>query len=257
MTDKLLTRDLSPEFEFIELYPLNDVHLGDVLHKEKEFRAFLSFVLDKPYRYLMCIGDLVNNGIEGSATGAYGEKVRVGDQPYEMVELLRPVADRILAMTGGNHEHRTKKATDQDLTRLIASLLGLQDYYKRDMINLKLTFGRKPNGKRQCYVIHAAHGGGGGVSAGGALNKAVAASDNTIADLYIFGHVHKRIGTKHITFVPDTKNNLLLPVEKAIAVASGWLGYGGYIARAQLRPQVTGSAPITLWAREKRADVLI
>lgn len=257
MTERLLVRDLSPDFDFIELYPLNDVHMGDVLHKAREFRAFLNFILAEPHRYLVCIGDLVNNGIEGSATGAYGEVVRVGDQPYEMAELLRPVADRILAMTGGNHEHRTKKAADQDLTRLIANLLGLQDYYKRDMVNLKLTFGKKPNGKRQCYVIHAAHGSGGGTTAGGAINRAVAASDNILADLYIFGHVHKRIGTKHVTYWPDTKNNLLLPIEKAIAVAAGWLDYGGYIARAQLRPQVTGSAPITLWAREKKIDVLV
>lgn len=71
--EKILVADLSTDLEFIELYPISDLHIGDPTFKEKEFGQFLSYIEKTENAYVICIGDLINNAIKSSISNVYEE----------------------------------------------------------------------------------------------------------------------------------------------------------------------------------------
>ena len=44
---------------------------------------------------------------------------------------LKPIADRILAVTTGNHEERSEKEVGMDISWWIAKCLGIEERYSR------------------------------------------------------------------------------------------------------------------------------
>jgi len=251
----IITKELPDHFERLELFPVNDIHLGDALSQEKKFHNFINMIQQEENRYLVLIGDLINNNLKTSVGSCYDDTMPPSQQKKEMRKMLEPVKDRILCMVSGNHEMRTKKEADQDVTEDIAEWLRVP--YSEDKAILKLSFGKKPNGKRQVYIIYMVHGWTGGRKTGRALDNIEDLAKVVLADVYIAGHAHKRAAEKPTFFLPDLYNNKVRQIEQLFALSAGWLDYGGYAARGGMRPQVTGSSPIYLESRIKQAVALV
>jgi len=117
-----------------------------------------------------------------------------------MIELLKPIADKILVMIAGNHPRRTYKQTGTDPERDIAAILGVP--YEPDAAMIKIRLGLDKKNKPIPYIIYATCGSGGGgrkVSAG--LNNAedmLYALEGT--DIICIGHVHRLVSGKLLLF---------------------------------------------------------
>ena len=107
----------------VDLFPLADLHFGDALCNLADFRAFLSYIKEKDNRFIICAGDLINNNLLSSVGSPFDDIIKPGDQRRKIRKELQTVKDRILVMTGGNHEYRTKKSADIDITEEIADFL--------------------------------------------------------------------------------------------------------------------------------------
>jgi len=249
--NKIICKQLPRELEEIELYAVADLHAGDTLSRMDEFMDFITFILERENRYIITLGDLMNNNLKSSVGSVYEDIIPPNQQKKEIVRQLEPARERILAMTGGNHEERTKKDADQDITEEIAYRVGAT--YAEDEIVLKLSFGEKPhNGKPQVYTIYASHGCAGGRKPGNALNWLVDMSGNIFADLYFAAHKHQRSSHRQIFRLPDLHNNNIREVEQLFVLTPSWLGYGGYARRRQYSPQVRGAAKVVLQAAPKK-----
>lgn len=124
---------------------LGDVHLGAKECLEAEFAKFLQMVKDDYAGYLILLGDLLNNGVKSSVTNVYDE-------------VLMP----------GNHERRTLREDDMDITYDIMSQLGIEERCRRNIAFLKLQFGN-PRSSRETnpqYMFACTHGAGGGTHPG-------------------------------------------------------------------------------------------
>lgn len=244
------------EHDYIELYPVSDLHVGDPEFKEKDFKEFVDYVGDNERAYIITLGDLINNAIKSSVSNVYNETMSPSQQKKYIIELLRPIANKILGMTGGNHEHRSKKEVDNDITQDIAIMLGIEDKYCENDVKLKLTFGKRKNGKKVAYTIYASHGFSAGRRIGGVMNNAELAGLNyENVDIYIFGHAHKKAVYKNTAFVFDDKNNIVVPKERYFILTSAWTGYSGYARRKLLIPSAPGTVKITLSGAEKKVCV--
>ena len=243
--------ELPETFAEVELYPVADMHIGDMLSQVKEFENFTGFMLDQPNRYILLLGDTINNNLKTSVGSVYEDILSPSQQKKKAKELLRPLAKRIIASVSGNHEYRTKRESDQDIAEDIAEALDIP--YFPDSVYIKLTFGKKnKNGKRQCYTIYAYHGSGGGSTLGNALNNIENLSKTIYADIYMAGHTHKKVAGKELFLMPDLQNNIIREQEQLFVNAASWLKWGGYARRKGMRPQARGSSPVILDGKEKR-----
>ena len=247
--------DLPYEWPFVELYSVNDLHIGDILFNHVKFYEFTQMILAEPYRFIAVNGDILNNNLKNSAGSAFEDIISPNDQKKEAKRMLMPLRERIACMNGGNHEERTKREAGMDVTEEIAESLGVP--YNEDHNLLKVCVGKRPNGKKQVYTVYITHGSGGGKKPGSALNNIEELSKNILADVYIMSHVHKRIGHRAVFQEPDLRNGNIIYREQLYVISAGWLDYGGYPVQKMMRPQVRGANPVKLYGTEKRTELTI
>lgn len=251
----LICRKLPESLSSVEIYPVCDLHLGDVLADVSGFKQFVQFILQQPNRYVVCLGDIINNSITSSVGDTYLDNLSPMQQKKEAKKLLEPLKGRILFMTGGNHEYRTAKDVNLDITEDLADYLEAPYCPEEGMV--KLSFGSKRNGKPRVYTIYGTHGSFGGRKPGSVLNRAEEIGLNIIADVYLFGHAHRSIGYRNLLRIPDLYNNNIREMEQVIVLAPSWLKYGGYAARKQMQPQPRGYVWVTLCADGQKIGMSI
>lgn len=245
------------EFDELEVYPVADVHLGDPKTDEGMFSRFTAFILKEPNRYIILNGDLINNAIKSSVSNVYNEVISPKHQKYVMADYLRPLKDRILCMVPGNHEERNTKDVDNDITEDIAHLIGCQDRYRENGAYLNIQFGKDAHGRKLSYTGYVVHGVGGGKRAGAPANVLEMLPLSYIADFYVIGHMHRRLGFKNSYFRPNATWTRLEQFERAFTIASPWQDFGGYAQRKLYTPQVKGAKPMILSGKSKDIEIRI
>lgn len=248
----MLVWELSEDFTELELYPFNDLHVGDPRSNLPLFQKFIKYILDEPNRYLLYIGDNINNAIKSSVSNVYQEIMSPDEQKDWLIDELYPARDRFLCFVPGNHEARTKRESDISIVKDIARALGKKDLYREDESFLKITLGKQSSNKRVSYHVWAVHGTGGGATPGAVLNRMYKASTMVEGvDIYIQGHAHQKIGYKYSKRVFDPYNNKIRHAPMLTACSASWLEYGGYAANKQLIPGSIGKTPIILSGKKK------
>lgn len=256
-----------PDFELIthkfpnkdiKIYPIADVHLGAKEHLDREWKAFCTDILKDENAYIILAGDLVNNALKNSVSNVYEETMRPREQKRIMVEMLTPLRDRILAATSGNHERRSAKEADDDVTYDIMCKLDLEHLYRENIAVIKCKFGRdKIDGKRNpCYILAVTHGAGGGMLTGSAVNRAERFGyiwDGL--DALVVGHTHKPFDTEPMKLKVDKQRNRVELVPFRVVSVSSWLAYGGYAVRKMLLPAGNTRHIMTLCGNHKEIRI--
>ena len=227
----------------VTIYPVGDVHLGAIEHQEQEWQAFLKRV-EAENAYIILLGDLLNNNIRSCKfANPFDEILRPREAKARMMNYLEPLAKRILLATGGNHERRTERETDNDLTRDIMVKLDLEHLYRPNIAFMTITTGKRPNHERaECsFNFAVTHGAGGGFLTGAAVNRAERFGGMAIdgLDCLIVGHTHKPFTTTPAKIVIDARNRVVMIKSYTVVSCTSWLQYGGYAARAMLTPTTT------------------
>lgn len=226
----------------INIYPIADVHLGAVEHAESEWQAFLKRV-EQENAYLILAGDLLNNSTRGTKfANPFDEVLRPREAKMRMVEYLKPVKDRILCVVSGNHEQRTIRDTDQDMTYDICSKLDIEHLYRENIAYMCVSVGTRTNNRKpeSTYTFAVTHGSGGGIYTGAAVNRNERFGNVVDGlDCFIAGHVHKGFVSKPAKIVIDGRNKRVSMKHYVVVSCVPWLAYGGYAARAMLLPAQT------------------
>ncbi len=241
---ELITHELRGGHD-ITIIPVSDVHLGAAECMEKEFVEFIDRVRQTENVYLTLGGDLLNNATKSSVSNIYDEVYRPSTAKRMMANILEPVRDRILCAVGGNHERRSSKDVDDDITYDIMAKLDIENLYRENVAFLKIQMGRETdaNGNRSrgklrpTYCIAVTHGSGGGVLTGAGVNRNERfgyALDNV--DALIVGHTHKPYTTQPGKVYVDLNNNKVSVKPFKVISSTSWLSFGGYAAQKMLLP---------------------
>ena len=228
----------------ITIFPISDVHYGALEHLNKEWLDFCKMIEKTPNAYVILGGDLVNNNVRTcSFINPYDELVRPREQKKKMVEYLEPIKDRILCAVGGNHEARSIKDDDVDITYDIMAKLDIEDLYRQNMCFMKVSLGHRKhdNTPIQSYTFAVTHGAGGGIFTGATVNRNERFG-NVIEglDCLIVGHTHKGTVTKPSKIVIDRKNATVSMQHYTVISMTSWLNYGGYAMQKMLLPSHVG-----------------
>lgn len=224
----------------ITIFPVSDVHYGALEHLGKEWTDFIRLVENTPNAYIILGGDLVNNNIRTCGfINPYDEVVRPREQKKRMVEFLSPIKDRILCAVTGNHEARSMKDDDLDITYDIMAKLDIEDLYRENMAFMKVSLGhrKRDNSPLQSYTFGITHGAGGGIYTGATVNRNERFG-NVIEglDCLVVGHTHKGTVSKPAKIVIDRRNSTVTMSHYTVISMVSWLNYGGYAMRKMLLP---------------------
>lgn len=243
----------------ITIVPISDVHLGALEHNTKEWEAFCKTVLSDPNMYIILGGDLINNSVRNSVANPFDEVIRPREQKQKIVEYLKPLKNKILCVVSGNHEARTTKDSDQDITYDIMSKLDIEDLYRENACFMKVSLGERNSEKKPVasYTFCVTHGAGGGMT-GSAVNRNERfGSVIDGLDCLIVGHTHKGTVSKPSKIVIDPQNNKVSMKPYLVISMVSWLNYGGYALKKMLLPSNT-SDPQKLklvMSKDKRIEV--
>ena len=226
--------------------------------QEGAWSAFRKRLQCEPDSYIVIDGDMLNNSTRSGVSNPFDETMRPREQKVWLCEQLKGIEDKILAVTGGNHEARSGKDADDAPLYDVCCKLGIEDRYRENAVFMIIRFGDKNgNGaKNPTYTACITHSTGGGIFTGAAVNRNERFGMMIDGlDLLITAHVHKGIVTRPQKLVFDAKNKKVSYKEFVAVSCTSWLEYGGYALRKMLNPASNRLQSVTLHREEKWAEV--
>jgi hypothetical protein len=179
--------------EVFYLKPFFDIHWGSTACDEKKFKSDLAATCDNTYYWFG--GDVFDSIIVGdhryrkSGDKSAGDAI-VDENLDEMSAILEPYKNRIVGISRGNHEDTITKRCGTDIIARLCRRLGVNDGGYSGLFRISF---RTAQGRGRTVVVRYHHGWGGGSRTAGAdltkYSKDVAYWD---ADVFLYGHVHRR-----------------------------------------------------------------
>ena len=246
---------LSDDFDYIDIKPISDVHIGDPQLDDKLIQSDVDWVTKADNRFILLNGDIMNTATTHSVSNTYENTMTPHQELKYARKLFEPAKGKVLAMTAGNHERRIYKNDGIDMVEELA--LTLDSYYNREGLVLKVKFGqRKSNQKNQVYTLYMSHGSTGASLPGGKLNRLFKLRHIVTTDIYVISHSHEIMTLRKKIFQPDLRNNKVTEKQQVFINTGAYLTYGGYGEIKGYFPSELGTVVLRLYAGEKRMEII-
>lgn len=260
---KTLTCDLQSHNGEIELYIIGDTHIGSMQFNEPLLLNLIDHILEKPNRYVILNGDIVDCTFKDSKGNVYENEMQP-DVALSYASLkLSPLAkaNRILCTCGGNHDDdRSARLIGISLAQQLAVLLGVPNLYSPDSCMIfarcknMIKTHQKQNVMYHIFVNHGNNGGGATIgSKANALEKMAYVVPN--ADVYIHNHTHTPMTFKdEICCIDDIRCRLNWKTRLYVN-GNAFLNYfNGYGEKKLFKPQSQAIPTIKLKAKREIID---
>ena len=180
--------------ETFYLKPFFDIHYGNTACDLKAFKRDLASM--QSGTFLFFGGDLFDSIVvkdpryRKSADTTFGDNI-INQLLKTMTSILEPYKENIIAIGRGNHEDKITEHCSFDIIEELCDRLGVPDAGYSGLF--KLVFSHRAGGRGRAVIVKYHHGWGGGSRTQGAdltkFSKDMAYWD---ADLYLYGHVHRK-----------------------------------------------------------------
>jgi len=259
----------------INLWGLGDFHVGNFTFDEGNLKRTIKGVATDDYARVFLMGDHIE---------AIGKKdprfvaecipdkfitdlddIFVAQTDY-VVDLLMPIADKIIGVHGGNHEKSTLKHNSFNALKYLVRELNAVSQNK--ILNLgyggALTrFHIKRGIHTSTLIISTAHGRGGGEQKGGKANRLQRLTGKIDADIYLRGHTHELWGFGQPQIGMPRKGNLkILANPKVLAYCGCYFqtyaeGAASYGEELEYYPTEMGSPRLRIKAEPYEIETTI
>lgn len=231
-----------PDFsDHIEIALLFDVHYGHSAHRYEKFRKYLDWIRKNDNAYAIIGGDLMENALDDGRGMSYDQVENPETQLNDMIQLLAPVAHKILVATPGNHEQRTHHKTGIDVMRVLADRLDVP-YFTGPVVTSIVANEYK-------WLLYIYHGKGNSQTKGGKMNAASRPKVFTGAvHFLISGHVHDAVAQPETLMVENPEEARLTYMTQWTVVAPSFLGWmDTYAYRSGYPPPAKGGVSVRLY----------
>ena len=251
--------ELASKNNEFQIMVLGDMHIGDDLCDIKLIKETIDYVKNTKNCYVILNGDLLNNALKTSKSDVYKETMTMEEEQDLLIDLLKPIKNKILVMATGNHEYRTNLIAGINPLKAVAYALDIKDRLVENSYVLDIGFGSYNNNQKFVYTIYGIHGGNGsGRRAGNTVN---ALQDMALivpnADLYIHSHTHTIINHSDMIFLHDKRTKKLKEHQRTFYNANAFLKYGGYAEQKGYRPTDRTPSVVTVKGFRKNNNVIL
>jgi predicted phosphodiesterase len=172
----------------VKIVLLGDIHYGSGQCNELLFmKAINKIKKDKNIKVIL-MGDMIENSNRFSVgSGVYDQKQSPTSQIDDLINILKPIQNKILFYHCGNHERRTYTMTGVNPGKLIAGTLTVP--YIDNMALTDILVGK------QSYRLFTWHGAGSAQTTAGRVKVLERQAETFSADLYAQGHNHDLFST--------------------------------------------------------------
>lgn len=177
--------DYSTDEPYASITFWGDVHLGHPACDLEKAKHNLNFAVEHNM-YTILMGDLLECATRNSiGDGVYQQKLNPHEQMEEMIEILRPAAEKglILGSHQGNHEMRIQKDTGIDIMKIMCKELKIPYLGSACWSLLKVGI--------QSYSIYSLHGATGSKFIYTKMKSLVDIAHNFSAEIIAQGHTHE------------------------------------------------------------------
>lgn len=238
---------LSQDVKNIDVILLGDIHRGSAQFDEPLFNKVIKYISENENCYTVLMGDLIDNALKNSKSNIYCAVESPKDSIDWIVNKLKSIKHKILALTSGNHEDRTSREAGIDITANIAERLDLTERYSEGPFILYVSLGTSRNrkGMYQTFTIFGTHGSGGGSSQSGALNKILSLANIVPnADIYLMGHTHKPLITFENRYLINSVARTHVEHEALYVNGGSFLNFEGSYGEKNLYKPTSKKVPI-------------
>lgn len=254
---KVIKIDLPKELESVEIHTLADLHIGDKFCDMESIKAKIEHIKNTPNAVCILNGDLLNNATKTSVSDSYAEEHTPMQQVEMCVDLLGPIANKVICCCGGNHEKRTWNKEGIDIMKVVALQLGFADKYSPTSCFVFLRVGMNDHKRPVCYMLHCTHGSGGGRREGSKVNRLADMASIIDADIYIHSHTHLPMIMKQAFYRTSPANSSVAKADKLFINTSALLDYGGYGEAFEFKPSSKDNPVIRLSGVKKFFDATL
>jgi len=259
------TIDHPSRSDLVRIWPLGDVHLGNVACAEKEFAATVAEIAADPLSRWVGMGDYcewINRGDPRFSPASAPKWLDLysldlaRQQADRFLEITEPIADKCIALIRGNHEDTIARHTERDVYQDLVA--GIRERITPQPGRLGLGYCgyirlRLLRGGVQSWAldIFCHHGWGGGRLAGAKALKLERALARYTADLVMIGHWHTRQTVPGATIALNRRGTRVQHAQRRGLVTGHWLqGYTQdtetYVERAGYPPSPVGCPVVEL-----------
>lgn len=247
----------------LRLDMMGDLHVGHPACDLARISQDLKAIEADPARYLMLNGDLINLDTKLQKHDGIFRAKMSGDDALDWLEnALEPLADmgKIIAITGGNHDHRGSSQVGIDPIKQLAARLRIAGAYlphggfvwtRHGTAIRSHSRSGEPRGIE--YIGFLSHGTG---------NAPTSASAERVtrtfqADWYGLGHTHTPLSTAEISYSVYPQTGTVVARTKRVGVGGSYLNYADYALEKRMVPRPIGMTSFLLADGEKSVQVLL
>lgn len=242
------------EYETVELFPVHDLHYGNECFNRRKWAALHDLILSKPNRYIVWVGDLMENAIPNSKSDTLTQTCSPQQQKEYITGLFREFKGRTIAIVDGNHElnRSTRKAGLYPLYDC-AAIAGIEDKYRTAYAVADIGVGTNAHsmkGRQLHYVVFATH-------KAKQLKSFGSADALEGFDIFLYGHDHDPNDPARGKLVYNQTNHAVVFKSVECVNCGSFLTYGGYGAQSGYRPKSDKLYKIVLHGgREKQIETI-
>lgn len=222
------------EFDTVELYPIHDLHYGNECFDKHKWNKLRDYILQKPNRYVVWVGDLMENALPNSKSNPLTQLYSPFEQREFVAEQFKALADRTIGIVDGNHElNRATKFAGLYPLYDAACIAGVDGQYRSTYAVMDIAVGNNADshdGRQYRYIGFLTHK--------AKDMKSFAATDYLDGfDFLLCGHDHdpKEHSRAKLVYNRTKRTVTFKPVE--MLNCGSFLTYGGYSAVNGYRPQ--------------------
>lgn len=242
------------EFDFVEIFPIHDLHVGNECCDLKKYYKLRDHILSARNRYVIWVGDLMENALPGSKSDPLTQTMNPFQQQEFITEQFKLLKDRTIAIIDGNHEgNRSLKMAGLYPLFSAASIAQIPDRFRSAYAVVDIAVGSGADGhenRQQRYAGYLCH------IAKESKNMSVTDILEGF-DFAMFGHDHDVLShpREHLCY---DKNNKSFCQKSIVTIDAGsYLTYGGYGARGGMKPKSTRAYKMILYGgRNERIENL-
>ena len=231
----------------IELYFLHDIHVGEANFDNKRYERLKRHILAEDNRYVVWVGDVMNNAIPGSKSDMFDKTMNPHEQKEWFCQELTDYGNRSLAVVPGNHEYnRSTKAAGLYPLYDCCARVQREQIYRSEFVFLDIGVGERKRDKNQQnryvgFCIHQAKD----------LKGYGTADWIDGIDFLAFGHDHDPKSHPRAKLVYNTTRKCVSRREIEVVNSGSFLSFGGYGAKGGYRPQSSKMFKILLGGDER------
>lgn len=238
--------------DFLTLWFLGDLQLGNRLVDKKLFRQHVKMIADDPYARVIFGGD----NLDGIVLGDKRFDARILDKDIFDITAadnlltvanaylereIAPIKDKIICWMDGNHEAAANRRAQRNLSEEFCKSLGLVYAGYETVVRLNI---RGPHHGRE-YFVRCHHGSGGGATKSGKMSRMLnKANDWEGIDVHFVGHLHDPMEVPMDRFAPvHSKEGVTIQLHTVYLIRCGSYLKRSAIQRAGV-PGTDGYEPV-------------